>query len=292
MRMFDPVLLNGVMAVFVILMTVLLILVWRKVNLLTQSNAEQIKADLVHLLERNDETLKSGLHDSRKELRDVSAENRREINELFKSFQDTLLKRVVENSGEQNRQLNNFKDDLSNLSEKLIDNSNEFKQSVSEAFSTTSAALNQKQDEFREKTLERLNTFQEGIQANAKENRQELNTSLKSFEEKSAQSIKQLTDHLQTQFVGFNKQQDAFGEKTIARLNGFQESIQNDAKDNRKELNGALTSFESKFGDGIKDFNEQLRLKFGDLNKQQQDNALQSKAKLVLLKSRMLLKSS
>jgi DNA recombination protein RmuC len=282
--MFDPVLLNGVTAVFVISMTMLLILVWRKVNQLTQTNADQIKADLVHLLERNDETLKSGLHDSRKELRDVSAENRREINELFKGFQDTLLKRVVENSGEQNRQLNNFKDDLSNLSEKLIDNSNEFKQSVSEAFSTTSAALNQKQDEFREKTLERLNAFQEGIQANAKENRQELNTSLKSFEEKSAQSIKQLTDHLQVQFVEFNKQQDAFGEKTIARLNGFQESIQNDAKDNRKELNGALTSFESKFGDGIKDFNEQLRLKFGDLNKQQQDNALQSKASITEIK--------
>ena len=220
--MFDPVLLNGVTAVFVISMTMLLILVWRKVNQLTQTNADQIKADLVHLLERNDETLKSGLHDSRKELRDVSAENRREINELFKGFQDTLLKRVVENSGEQNRQLNNFKDDLSNLSEKLIDNSNEFKQSVSEAFSTTSAALNQKQDEFREKTLERLNTFQEGIQANAKENRQ--------------------------------------------------------------ELNAALTSFESKFGDGIKDFNEQLRLKFGDLNKQQQDNALQSKASITEIK--------
>jgi DNA recombination protein RmuC len=344
--MLDPVLLSSVTAALVILMTLLLVLVWRKVNVLAQSNADQVKAELVNLLERNDETLKSGLNDSRKELRDVSSENRREMNDLFKGFQDTLLKRVVEISGEQNRQLTNFKDALNALSERLINNSNEFKQSVSESFSASSAALNSKQDEFRERTLERLNAFQEGIQINAKENRQELNnslksfeekfaqsikdlveqlqgqfiefnkqqdafgektigrlngfqegiqkdakdnrqelnTALKSFEEKSAQAIKQLSEHLQTQFVEFNKQQDAFGEKTIGRLNGFQESIQNNAKDNRTELNVALKSFETKFGDGIKDFNEQLRLRFNDLNKQQLESLQQSKTSITEVK--------
>lgn len=282
--MLDPVLLSSVTAALVVLMTLLLVLVWRKVNVLAQSNADQIKAELVNLLERNDETLKSGLNDSRKELRDVSSENRREMNELFKGFQDTLLKRVAENSGEQNRQLNNFKDALNSLSEKLINNSNEFKQSVSEAFSASSVALNNKQDEFREKTLERLNAFQEGIQTNAKENRQELNTSLKSFEDKFAQSIKNLVEQLQGQFVEFNKQQDAFGEKTIGRLNGFQEGIQKDAKQNRQELNDGLKSFETKFGDGIKDFNEQLRLRFSDLNKQQQDAMQQSKTSITEVK--------
>lgn len=282
--MLDPVLLSSVTAALVVLMTVLLVLVWRKVNVLAQSNADQVKAELVNLLERSDETLKSGLNDSRKELRDVSSENRREMNDLFKGFQDTLLKRVVEISGEQNRQLTNFKDALNALSERLISNSNEFKQSVSESFSASSAALNSKQDEFRERTLERLNAFQEGIQANAKENRHELNTALKSFEEKSALAIKQLSDHLQTQFVEFNKQQDALGEKTIGRLNGFQESIQNNAKENRQELNDGLKSFETKFGDGIKDFNEQLRLRFSDLNKQQQDSLQQAKTSMTEVK--------
>lgn len=344
--MLDPVILSSVTAALVALMTLILVLVWRKVNVLGQSNTEQIKVELVSLLERNEESLKVGLADSRKELRDVSSENRREISELFKGFQDTLVRRIVENSGEQNRQLDNFKDALNALSEKLISNSNEFRQSVSESFSASSAALNNKQDEFREKTLERLNAFQEGIQANARENRQELNTSLKSFEEKSAQSIKDLVEQLQTQFTEFNKQQDAFGEKTInrlngfqegikndakenrqelntslksfeeksaqaikqlndqlklqftefnkqqdafgektiGRLNGFQEGIQNDAKQNRQELNVALKSFESKFGDGIKDFNEQLRLKFGDLNRQQQDAAQQGKVSITEIK--------
>jgi DNA recombination protein RmuC len=42
-------------------------------------------------LQQNEETLKEGLIDSRKELRDVSADNRREIHGLFNSFQDTSL---------------------------------------------------------------------------------------------------------------------------------------------------------------------------------------------------------
>ncbi len=267
--MLDPVILSSVTAALVIFMTLLLVLIWRKVNVLAQSNADQIKAELVNLLERNDETLKSGLNDSRKELRDVSSENRREMNDLFKGFQDTLLKRVMEISGEQNRQLTNFKDALNALSERLISNSNEFKQSVSESFSASSAALNNKQDEFRERTLERLNAFQEGIQVNAKENRQELNKSLKSFEEKFAQSIKDLVEQLQAQFTEFNKQQDAFGEKTINRLNGFQEGIKNDAKENRQELNNSLKSFEEKSAQAIKQLSDQLQLQFTELNKQQ-----------------------
>lgn len=282
--MLDPVLLSSVTAALAILMTLLLVLVWRKISGIALSNSEQIKTELVSLLERNNETLKSGLNDSRKELRDVSAENRREMNDLFISFQDTLLKRVVEISGEQNRQLTDFKDALNALSEKLISNSNEFKQSVGQSILASSEALSRKQDEFRERTLERLNAFQEGIQVNAKENRQELNTALKSFEEKSAQAIKQLSDHLQMQFIAFNKQQDALGEKMIDRLNGFQESIQNNAKENRQELNDSLKSFETKFGEGIKDFNEQLRLRFGDLNKQQQESLQQSRASITEIK--------
>lgn len=278
--MLDPLLLSGAAAAFLALITLVLFLIWRKVNTLSQSNAEQIKVELIALLKQNEESLKEGLGDSRKELREVSAENRREMSDLFKGFQDTLLKRVVESSGEQNRQLDSFKDALNVLSEKLINNSNEFKQNVSASFQTTSESLNRKQDEFREKTLEKLDAFQAGIKNDAKENRQELNTSLKSFEEKSAQAIKQLSDHLQKQFTEFNKQLDAFGEKTIDRLNGFQEGIQNDAKENRKELNDALKSFEGKFGEGIKDFSEQLRLKFSELNKQQQEAAQQAKVSI------------
>lgn len=278
--MLDPLILISVAGCFLLLITMMLLLVWRKVNVLSKSNAEQIKVELIQLLEQNGESLKEGLGESRKELREVSAENRREMNEVFKSFQETLLNRVAEDSREQNRQLDGFRTALNELSEKLITNSNDFKQNVSASFQATSDSLNKKQDEFREKTLEKLNEFQDKIQNDAKNNRQELNSSLKSFEEKSEKAIKDLVEQLQEQFVAFNKQQETFGEKTIGRLNGFQEGIQNDAKENRKELGEALKSFEGKFGEGIKDFNEQLRLKFSDLNKQQLETTQQSKASI------------
>jgi len=270
--MTDPTLLvsviSGVILFFILLLQ---FFVLRKVNGLANSDAEQIKTELVDRLDKNEEALKEGLNESRKELREVSSENRREITELFKSFQDTLLKRVGENSSEQNRQMDAFKTALNELSEKLINNSNEFKNSVSASFNSSSEALIKKQDEFREKTVEKLNAFDESIKNEAKDNRQELKASLTSFETKFAESIKGFGEQLNVQFTTLNKQQEVFGDKTIAKLNGFQEGIQNDAKDNRKELNDGLKSFEAKFSDGIKDLNDELRKKFSDLNKQQQD---------------------
>jgi len=270
--MSDPIMMIGSIASLLMLMVLFLqFFVLRKVNGLANSDANQIKVELVDRLDKNEESLKEGLNESRKELREVSAENRREINELFKDFQDTLLKRVGDNSSEQSRKMDVFKTAINELSEKLINNSNEFKSSVSTSFNSSSEALNKKQDEFREKTVEKLNTFDESIKNEAKDNREELKASLTSFEAKFAESIKTFGEELNTQFTTLNKQQEVFGEKTIGRLNGFEEGIQKDAKDNRKELNDALKSFEAKFSGGIKDLNEQLRQKFTDLNKQQQD---------------------
>jgi len=118
----------------------------------------------------------------------------------------------------------------------------------------------------------------------AKDNREELKASLTSFEAKFTESIKSFGEQLNTQFSTLNKQQEAFGEKTIVRLNGFEGGIQKDAKDNRKELNEGLKSFEAKFSAGIKDLNEQLRQKFSDLNKQQQDANLLAKTSITEIK--------
>ncbi|MCF7972155.1 MAG: DNA recombination protein RmuC, partial [Methylococcaceae bacterium] len=172
--MTDPFTLLGAGVTFLVLIVLMLqFFMLQKVNKLDDSNAEQVKIELIRLLEHSQETLKEGLNDSRKELREVSSDNRREMNDLFKDFQDTLLKRVTENSGEQNRQLDTFKSALNGLSEKLINNSNDFKQSVSSSFQSSSDALNKKQDEFREKTLDKLNDFDVSIKNDAKENRQE-----------------------------------------------------------------------------------------------------------------------
>jgi len=120
-----------IVAFILLIVLVTQLLVLRKISGLADSNIEQIKLELVKLLEQNELSLRDGFNESRRELREVSAENRREIYELFKDFQDTLLKRVVENSSAQNRQLEVFKNSLNSLSDYLVKNSNEFKQNVS-----------------------------------------------------------------------------------------------------------------------------------------------------------------
>lgn len=67
-------------------------------------------------------------------------------------------------------------------------------------------------------------------------------------------------------------------QETLQRsYNDFKESIKIDAKENREELNKGLKSFEDKFSDNIKDFNEHLRQRFDDLSKQQTEFNKQTK---------------
>ena len=174
-------------------------------------------------------------------MREVRAENRREIYELFKDFQDTLLKTVVENSSAQNRQLEVFKNSFNSLSDYLVKNSNEFKQSVSTSFQTSSETLNNKQDEFREKTLVKLNEFEASIKTEAKNNRQELNIGLKSFEENFSQSIKDFDQQLRLKFADLQRQQQEANLLAKTSINEVREVIEKQLKsireDNTQQLN-------------------------------------------------------
>lgn len=214
--------------------------VLRKVNALSQSNAEQIKSELVSLLQQNENTLKEGLSESRKELRDVSTDNRHEISGLFTRFQDALLKRISENSGGQSRQLDVFKTSLSTLSENLINNSSELKRSVGLLFQETSEALNKRQDEFREKTQEKLNAFEQSIKSDAKENRQELNASLKSFEQKFSLVNKEFTEQLGLKFADLKTQQLTANLQAKTSIVEIRETIEKQLKaireDNTQQL--------------------------------------------------------
>lgn len=201
---------------------ILLVLILIKLNRLLKANSDAVFHEFTRLLQNSETSINHGFSESRKELREVSAENRRENQDTFKTLQDTLLRRISENNSIQTQQLHAFKSAFNELSEKLINNSNEFKQSVSQSFQTTSGSLIQKQDEFRDKTLD--------------------------------------------------------------RLNAFETTIKTDAKVNREELNSSLKSFEGKFSDGIKDFNEQLRIRFFDLNKQQTEATLQAKNSILEIK--------
>jgi DNA recombination protein RmuC len=101
------------------------------------------------------------------------------------------------------------------------------------------------------------------------ENRQEINTLFIGLQDTL---LKRLAENLllqKEQLDFFSKSLGELSDKLIRNFDAFKETIQVDAKANRKELNEGLKSFEEKFALSIKDFNEQMRQKFGDLNTQQ-----------------------
>lgn len=75
----------------------------------------------------------------------------------------------------------------------------------------------------------------------------------------------------QSSNAAINSKQDEFRDKTLERFGHFESTLKLDAKNNRDELSSSLKSFETQFSEKINAFNEQLRLQFSELNKQQAD---------------------
>ncbi|MFU8787541.1 MAG: DNA recombination protein RmuC [Methylobacter sp.] len=216
---------------------ILILLVLRRINGLAKTNPDAAYQEFARLLQ-------NGFSESRKELREVSSENRREIQEVFKNLQDTLLKRISENSAIQIQQLNIFKTALNELSEKLINNSSDFKQSVSQSFQASSEALNSKQDQFRDKTGQKLDSFEATLKNDAQVNRQELNNGLKSFEEQ-----------LRAHFSELNKQQADSNVQAKNSILDIRQTIENQLKaireDNSQQLNEMRKTVDEKLHDTL-----------------------------------------
>lgn len=90
---------------FLLALLVLLVTVIVRLNKLININ---IEPQIIRLLETLQTNVNNGFADSRKELRETSAENRRETQEVFKNLQDTLLNRLSENNSLLIQQLNAF----------------------------------------------------------------------------------------------------------------------------------------------------------------------------------------
>lgn len=263
--MAEPLLIAVIVAgVLLLIVLVILIIVLNRVNALDN------QGELIRLLQLNEESLKQGFSESRRELREMSSENRKETYEVFKNLQDTLLNRIVENSNVQNKQLDLFKTSLNTLSEKLINNSNDFKQTVTASFQLSSDTLNKKQDEFREKTVEKLNNFEESIKNDAKENRKELNDGLKSFETRFSESIKDFNGQLSQKFFDLNKQQVDATAQAKASITEIRDTIEKQLRsireDNTQQLNEMRktvdeklqTTLEKRLGESFKQVSDRL----------------------------------
>ncbi len=165
-------------------------------------------------------------------------------------------------------------------------------ESLQQAFSESRKELRDMSSENRKEVNEMFRNLQDTLLNRVIENSdlqsKQLDlfkTALISFSEKminNSNDFRQsVTASFQASNEALNKKQDEFKDKTIEKLDGFEESIRNDAKENRKELNEGLKSFEAKFSESIKDFNGQLSLKFSDLNKQQVDASTQARNSII-----------
>lgn len=263
-------LIAGVIAlIFGVVTVILLGLLLRRVNRPNDA-FERLEDELVRWFQLNEDHLKTGFAEMRKELRDMSLENRREINESFKNLQDALLNRIAENSRVQNQQFDGFKTALGDLSEKLINNANDFKQSVTTSFHASSESLNKKQDEFRDKTVEKLNGFEDAIKIDARYNRKELQDGLKSFETRFAESIRGFNEQLSQKFADQNKQQADAAQLARAAVVDIRDTIEKQLKmirdDNTLQLNEMRktvdeklqTTLEQRLGESFKLVSDRL----------------------------------
>jgi DNA recombination protein RmuC len=253
---------------FLLSIFIMLLLALSRLTKLLKNHSDTTFDDISRLLQNNENSLNQGFSESRKERREVSAENRRELQDVFKNLQDTLLNRIAENSTLQNQQLNAFSAAFGELSEKLINHSNDFRHSVSLSFQASSDRLNQKQDEFRDKTVQQLDIFAATIKNDAYTNRQELNTALQAFEGKFSEGIKAFNEQLRLEFAELNRQQAETNRQAKHSLTDVQQTIDKQLQairaDNTLQLNEMRRTVDEKL-------HETLEKRLGESFKQVSD---------------------
>lgn len=253
--MTQPMLLTAAAFGLLLLIFLLLLVLWKKMHALQRANSQDFQQQLLHSLQANTDLLKEGFSEARKELREVSAENRRESQELFKRFQDTLLHRIAENASLHNRQLAAFREDLQQLSEKLMQHGNDFRQNVMAAFQASSEALNGKQDQFIDKTGKKLDDFAERIKMDGKDNRRELNEGLKAVAESFTEGIRDFNDQLRVRFSDLQKQQLESSQQAKAGIQeisaAIEKQLQNIREDNTRQLTEMRRTVDEKLHDTL-----------------------------------------
>lgn len=174
--------------------------------------------------------IKDDLSNTRKEYRELNAENRKEINDLFKSLQDSLLNRIFETIQMQQAEFEKFSKSLGS---------------------------------FTEKTQENFQSFREVQTKDAKENREELTQSLNRFEARFTKSMSDFTEQMRTNFNDFNQQ----SKKSLTEV---KESVEKQLKDirvdNTTQLNEMRqtvdeklqSTLEKRLGESFKQVSERL----------------------------------
>jgi DNA recombination protein RmuC len=174
--------------------------------------------------------IKEDLSETRKESRELNTENRKEINELFKNLQDSLLNRVFESIQMQQTEFNKFSKSLTDFSEKM--------QLNFAAFRDTQAK-------------------------DSKESRDELSKNLSRFEEKLGKSLNEFSEQMRTNFVELNQQSKDSQKELKDTVEKQMKDIRADNTTQLNEMRRTVdeklqTTLEKRLGESFKQVSDRL----------------------------------
>jgi DNA recombination protein RmuC len=191
----------GITGLILFGLLIISILILIRVNTLLKANLESGTEELIRLHQHHETSLKEGFSDARKELREVSFDNRREIQEAFKVFQDTVLNRISENNSAQARQLNSFEETI-----KADAKSN--RQELAEGLKSFEARFSSNIIDIRDTIEKQLKAIREDNTQQLSEMRKTVDEKLQStLEKRLGESFKQVSDRLEQVHKGLGEMQ-------------------------------------------------------------------------------------
>lgn len=196
---------NYLIYLIIIILIVIIVLIYKYRNKSQQDiSFEELKRNI-----------KEDLIETRRETRELNAENRKEISELFNRLQDSLLSRLFESIQMQKTEFESFSKSLK---------------------------------DFTEKMQLHFNVFRETQAGDAKENRSEVSKNLLSFEEKLTKSLGDFSEQMRVSFNDLNVQ-------SKNSLKELKESVENQMKDirldNSTQLNEMRKTVDEKLQDTL-----------------------------------------
>ncbi len=174
--------------------------------------------------------LKDNLAEMRKETRELNSENRKEISELFKNLQDSLLNRVFDSIKMQQAEFDKFSKSLTNFSDKM---------------------------------QEHFINFRNSQAKDSKESRDELSKNLGQFEEKLGKSLNEFSEQMRNSFKDLNEQsklsQKELKETVDKQMNNIRVDNTKQLDEMRKTVDEKLqTTLEKRLGESFKQVSDRL----------------------------------
>lgn len=188
--------------------------------------------------------------DASRETRELFSENRKENSNSFAAFQDSLLKRINENTILQKEQLNQFSKSLKDLNDDLLFSQKRFMEET-----------NQKQAQLLDLMNSRFQSFEERLQKESKVNRDDF-----------ALGIKNINEELRVRFSDMNQQQLDQNKLALDQIKTLKENVDSSLKSIREDNTSQLekmrqtvdeklqSTLEKRLGESFKLVSDRLEL--------------------------------